>query len=332
MDLAVHLFQTVLQKDRLSSSVRLLFARLQVLVMREAIANPRGFTDDIHPARTLVALMDSCTVGIEGAMVSGADLENEIERVVLFIEQSNPVGRAVFEQAYLDFQSFLSGFRTPHASPPDKSGAVFKKEQREAYAIEYTLLIRDMLKGLTIDSKVKDFLFSVWADVLALAALSHGPHHANTMALQKVVNDLIWNSGAKTTRRSRSRVINDVSLLLKQLHAGMTLLGLSVDQQKIHIDSISPPMVDAFMSPGASPKSDTPIPPTPVSKPPVQTHTVPGTCAVHDLDTNGLEVTEQVESSVSVWSLFDEVTDKPANTPSDTEKPLLPNAKFVWPT
>ncbi len=306
VDLVTHLFHGILYEKRLSATVRLLFLRLQVAVMREVIADPCGFTVNIHPARTLVALMNSCAMGFDGAMVSGTDLENEIERVMQFLEQSFPAGRLVFEQACLIFQKFLSGFQMPIQSQPDDLIASLQKERREAY-----VLIHDMLQGLSVHSEVKNFLFSVWSDVLALTKIYHGPDHANTLAMQNVVNGLIWTSGAKKTRRSRARVISDVSLLLKQMRTGMTLIGLSLDQQKHYIDAISPSMIDAFLSVCTHSPSDKVNPSKPVALDMPVKSQPQAAYMVNDPGVNGLMVTEIDEPSDTDWAMFEKSMDHP---------------------
>ena len=332
VNLVTLLFKNILQDDRISPQMRLLFARLHVVIMRAALAEPRAFATDVHPARALVALMVSSVMGLEGDQVAKLDLEAAITQVVLFIEQASPAGQAVFEQMHRDFQKFLASVPTseytrPQAMTSDMDTLPMPlREDRAAFATEYASWIKDTLKGLSVRPEVLSFLGTVWVDVLAMTAFYRGRHHAETIAFKKAVIDLIWLSGAKTTRRSRSRVIGEVQTLLQQLRTGMTLIGLSFDEQKVHLDAISSSMVDAFLAVGKH--SGTPPPP--------QTTPTARMCSVHEYDLRGLDVSEH--QSESVWSLFEDVEDKALGGAASTPVPsrlgppsaLMPDISFVW--
>ena len=200
----------------------------------------------------------------------------------------------------------------PVESQPEVLSSTLPQVQGEAY-----ILIHDTLKGLSVHRGVRDFLLTVWSDVLALTMMYHGYHHANTLAMQKAANELLWISGAKTTQRKRSRVINDVKLLMQQLRVGMTLIGLTVEQQKSHLDVISKPIEHAFLAVSVNSKLDKTIPPKPLDKP-AKSHTQ-AQLSVHNVDMKGLHMTEIDEPPDSVWHMFEDSNAKPpdVNDPSD---------------
>ena len=205
----------------------------------------------------------------------------------------------------------------PVQSPPEILHSTFQKMQGQAYA-----LIHDMLQGLSVHGEVRDFLLSIWSNVLALTMMHYGPHHANTLAMQKAANELLWISGAKTTRRKRFRVINDVKLLLQQLRAGMTLIGLSIEQQQSYIDVISTSMVDAFLSGSGNSKPDKSIPPQTLGKP-AESHNPspsPSPSLVLHHDVKGLNVTEMDDPPDSVWRMFDESNAHPPDIHDRSEE------------
>ena len=104
-------------------------------------------------------------------------------------------------------------------------------EQKETLAIQYTIELRNMLKDVPVRNEIRDFLFKVWAEVLALAAIRSGAQHEDTIGLKKAATDLLWAASAKPNRADRARVIQDLPQLLVRLRQGMTLLvaGCSSD-------------------------------------------------------------------------------------------------------
>ena len=81
------MFQSILAEDRIPSAVRVWFARLQVPVLRVALAEPEFFSNLTHPARQLIDRMGSCALGFDAASISGSALEAEVKRIVQVIEQ-----------------------------------------------------------------------------------------------------------------------------------------------------------------------------------------------------------------------------------------------------
>jgi hypothetical protein len=94
--------------------VRVWFARLQMPVLRVALAEPEFFGTLQHPARQLIDRMGSCVLGFDAAAITGSALETEIKRVVQVIEQYPETGRRVFQLVYDEFQ--------PSSPLPDQKG------------------------------------------------------------------------------------------------------------------------------------------------------------------------------------------------------------------
>ncbi|HSV54677.1 MAG TPA: DUF1631 family protein [Burkholderiaceae bacterium] len=242
------MFQSILAEERIPPSVRVWFARLQVPVLRVALAEPEFFGTVNHPARQLIDRMGSCVMGFDASAIGGTALESEIRRVVQVIEQYPETGKRVFQLVYEEFQKFLSKFLTEKGATQKVVSVAQQVEQKETLAIQYTIELRNMLKDVPVRSEIRDFLFKVWAEVLALAAIRSGAQHADTVALKKAATDLLWAASAKPNRSDRARVIQDLPQLLVRLRQGMTLLGLDTTKQEGHLKVISDTLADAFLS------------------------------------------------------------------------------------
>ena len=248
IEIVALMFQSILAEERIPPAVRVWFARLQMPVLRVAIAEPEFFGSLEHPARQLIDRMGACVLGFDAAAISGSALETEIKRVVQVIEQYPETGRRVFQLVYEEFQRFLSRYLT-EKGPTQKLVSVAQQvEQKETMAIQYTIELRKMLSDVPVRDEVREFLFKVWAEVLAVAAVKHGPQHAETVALKQAAADLVWAASAKPNRTERARVIHDLPRLLLRLRQGMALLGLQGAEQEAHIKEIGDTLADAFLS------------------------------------------------------------------------------------
>jgi hypothetical protein len=248
IEIVALMFQSILAEERIPPAVRVWFARLQMPVLRVALQEPEFFGSLEHPARQLIDRMGSCVLGFDSTAISGSALETEIRRVVQVIEQYPETGRRVFQLVYDEFQRFLSRFLT-EKGPTQKLVSVAQQvEQKETMAIQYTIELRKMLSDVPVRDEIREFLFKVWAEVLAVAGVKNGPQHEETLALKKSASDLVWAASAKPNRHDRAKVIQDLPDLLARLRRGMTLLGLEPAEQENHIKVIGDTLADAFLS------------------------------------------------------------------------------------
>ncbi len=242
------LFQAILMEERLPAGIRVWFARLQMPVLRVAVSEPDFFASTSHPARRLIDRMGSCVMGFVAGAQEGEDaLHREIRRVVQVVEAYPDTGRKVFQTVLTEFERFLETyFRDEHAAGRKGISLAQQVEQRETWAIQYTIELRKMLESVPVHEGVRDFLFRVWADVLAHSAVQSGQASDATRALKHAAADLIWSASAKTSREERAEVLRRLPPLLKTVREGMMRAGLPNDAQDRHIQALNTALAAAF--------------------------------------------------------------------------------------
>jgi hypothetical protein len=248
IEIVALLFQSLLMEERLPASVRVWFARLQMPVLRVAISEPDFFATIDHPARKLIDRMGACVMGFDEATAGASEtLEKEIKRVVQVVEAYPDTGRRVFQTVLVEFEKFLDHyFRNEHEQSRKGVSLAQQVEQREILAIQYTIELRKMLNEVPVQEGVRDFLFQIWADVLAMTAVKHGPHSEPTKAMKRAAADLIWSASAKVSREERAEVIRRLPPLLKTLRDGMAGAGVPSDKQDEHIQTLNNSLAAAF--------------------------------------------------------------------------------------
>lgn len=248
VEIVALMFQAILAEERIPFSARVWFARLQMPVLRVAIAEPEFFGTLQHPARMLIDRMGSCVMGFDAAAISGSALEGEIRRVVQVIEQYPETGQRVFKLVFDEFVAFLNRYLTQSDTTQRVMSVAQQVEQKETMAIQYTIELRKMLNDMPVRDEIREFLFKIWAEVLAIAALRYGAQGEQTVMLKRVASELVWAASAKPNRTDRARVIQDLPQLLQRLRQGMALLGIVDEPQEAHIKIIGATLSDAFLS------------------------------------------------------------------------------------
>ena len=255
IEIVALLFQAILTEERLPASIRVWFARLQMPVLRVAMGEPDFFATTSHPARILIDRMGSCVMGFVGGVADDVDdaLHKEIRRIVQVIEAYPDTGRRVFQTVLTEFERFLETyFREENQASRRGVSLAQQVEQRETCAIQYTIELRKMLDGVPVHDGVREFMFHVWADVLAHSAVVNGPTNEATKALQRAAADLIWSASAKTSRDERAEVLRRLPNLLKAIREGMARSGLPLDKQDEHIKALNTALAAAFSARSAA--------------------------------------------------------------------------------
>jgi hypothetical protein len=258
IEIVALLFQSILTEDRIPAAVRVWFARLQMPVLRVAVSEPDFFATVDHPARRLIDRMGSCVMGFDAsAREVGDSLEKEIKRVVQVVEAYPDTGRRVFQTVLTEFEKFLEHF-FKNVNEASRKGVSLAQqvEQRETLAIQYTIELRKMLNEVPVQEGVREFLFQVWADVLAMTAVKHGVASPAAKAMKRAAADLIWSASAKVSREERAEVIRRLPPLLKTLRDGMGEAGLESDKQGEHIQRLQSSLAAAFTAKTAAISSE----------------------------------------------------------------------------
>jgi hypothetical protein len=253
IEIVAMMFQAILQEERIPATVRVWFARLQMPVLRVAIGEPDFFATTEHPARRLIDRMGACVMGFDtSARAIGDALEKEIKRVVQVVEAYPDTGRRVFQTVLTEFEKFLEHYFKNENEASRKGVSLAQQvEQRETLAIQYTIELRKMLEGVPVQEGVRQFLFQVWADVLATAAIKGGAQSEETKAMKRAAADLIWSAGAKVSREERAEVIRRLPPLLKTLREGMASAGIATDRQDEQIHILNNALAAAFTAKSA---------------------------------------------------------------------------------
>jgi hypothetical protein len=253
LEVVALMFHGVLAEERVPAVVRVWFARLQIPALRVALNEPELFTSQDHPTRRLIDRLGTCVLGF-GRKGPAADeaLELEIKRIVQVVEAYPDSGRRVFQTVLGEFEKFLdSHFREQSETSRKALSLAQQLEQRETLAIQNTIEFRRMLEGEPVQDGVRQFLFDVWADVLATVTVSQGPSSDRARAMKRVASDLIWSAGSKVTREDRADVLRRMPALLKAIREGMSTAGIPAERQEELIKKLNDSLTEGFTAKAA---------------------------------------------------------------------------------
>jgi len=247
IELVALIFEGILSEDRISPRVRLWFARLQLPVLRHALQDHSFLTDESHPARQLIDRLGACVLGFDPT-VSLEAFEAEIKRIVQVVEQYPETGRRVFETVLKELTEFLQASVQGEPHLQRAATLATRLEQRGTLTVQYTIELRRLLGTAPLHDGLRDFLFRVWVEVMAQAAVAYGSGDARARGYRQLAAELLWAASGKTHRHDRAKVIARVPALMTQIQEGLTLMGLDEAAQQLAIQPVSEALAEAFVS------------------------------------------------------------------------------------
>lgn len=242
IDIVAMLFEFILRDSQVPAEVRAQLGRLQFLVLKIALRDTSLLTQKGHPARLLVNRIGSISLGLKQLDPSGANITEEICRIVetlLCDESENP---ALFSRMLDEFDAFIA--RELRAGDQNVERTVEVVEQAQNRTLRFahtTAQMAEALSRLTIDPYLQEFLETAWVQAIELAERSDAKR---SRRYRLMVPDLLWTIVPKVREEDRSQLFALLPILLNTLREGLSLIGWENTQQQSFLNWL----VDAHTS------------------------------------------------------------------------------------
>lgn len=236
INLVSMVFEFILDDHNIPPEVSLLLGRLQIPVIKIALADKHFFSEANHPARRLLKLLSQAAIGWEKESVLQRDLlMEEIRSVVTRILNEFEVDNlALFTELEKSFSGFLLE-ETRRADTIEKRVLQTAQGQAKMEQARSTInqLINDRMQGKTLPSVVIDMIDGPWRVLMLQKLMRHGRDSDEWKQCLKTVDDLIWSIQPANAGADRERWVKIIPILLKEICSGLESIkhpGLEVDK------------------------------------------------------------------------------------------------------
>src|SRR5438552_3895432 len=276
MDVIGLLFDYIFRDPSIPESLRGLFTRLQVPILKTALLDRSFFSDKKHPARRLLDHLAAASIGATTDSGYGAALELVATRVIDELCRDFKVDVAAFVGADAKLQEFVDGEqRKLAASLNTEVAGVFAAEEDDADRSHVRAFIRDELSGVNVPFDVRSFSETTWADYLTLLRAQHGTESAAWRGAVQTLEDLLWSITAKEGPAQKARLAKLVPGLIRDLRAGAAALGLDDDRMRPFLDAMYQLHMAAIRPRADAPEQKATTESVPVSIAPMQAEAAP---------------------------------------------------------
>lgn len=240
LDLVRTLVSQVASDPLLLGPVREAVVALEPALLRLAMANPKFFNEDEHPARRL----------IESVAQRSFKFNDEFaEEFDSFFQPVQQAFKDLNAQATNDpkpFADALGALREGWAAQDEKELALQDNslqsiryaEERQALADQ---IAWDLSQRPDVDNApgvILDFLYGPWSLVIASAKLGDTEGQPDPGGFRKVVSNLLWSVKKEVTLKRPKELFAMVPGMLATLHAGLDMLGKTREETKPFFDAL----------------------------------------------------------------------------------------------
>ncbi|RLP55124.1 MAG: DUF1631 domain-containing protein [Ketobacter sp.] len=229
------IFEFVLDDHNIPPEISLLLGRLQIPIIKIALAD-RGFlNENNHPARRLLKKLSQAAIGWEKESVLQRDLlMEEIRNVVSRVLNEYEVGNMeLFTSLEKSFSKFMEDEERRARDAENQIVQIAQNQSRqEMIRSMVNQLIVDRLQGKILHADVIEIIDGPWREAMQNTLLRYGRDSEQWKSTLSTLDELIWSIQPQHATAERPRWIKLVPELLKQT---CTVLE-SVSHPKAEID------------------------------------------------------------------------------------------------
>jgi hypothetical protein len=233
IDVVSMLFDFFFDDEALPAPIKVLIGRLQIPILKVAIIDKEFFNQKKHPARKLLDSISRASLGWSGNHSDEQPLIDKTEEIVNFLINEFDQDIGVFEEAFINFENFLTGESEEIAKSEQ---ALQQQEQEKDQQIQQAreaaaALIQKLTSNRELSFTVIDFLETTWTSVLFNTYLSLGKSSNHWRNLKRISTTFVWTLVPKFSEAERVKIIKMIPALLRALSRGMGLVKISTDVQ-----------------------------------------------------------------------------------------------------
>ena len=226
LDIVAMLFDQLFDDPNIPVALKGLIGRLQIPLLKVAIADKSFFAKKTHPARHLLDTFGEIAVRLPADFGSDSGTFVHLEAIVQHLLDNFEEDVGVFDTVREQLKGVISA---EDKRVEDATRAVAERvAQTENLAVAKTAAeeeVKIRAQAHAIPGAVLEFLVEQWLRVLLLVHAKSGRASAEWKEALATMDELVWSVEPKHTPEERRKLAALVPGLVKRLVAGMSAIG-----------------------------------------------------------------------------------------------------------
>ena len=227
IDVVGSLFDQILSDPRVPPQMARQIARLQLPVLRVALADNTFFSSRKHPVRRFVNRIASLACAFDDFDHGpGKQFLERVRSLVQEIVEGDFDQIDVYTAKLASLETFIAQQAKEEVQQTSQAVSVVDNKESDLRVQQrYMLQLQAALAPLAVQEYLRDFLAQVWSQALALATRQEGPKAELVQRLKRVGRDLVMSVQPKGSPAMRKKFLMQLPPLMKDLNEGLSLIG-----------------------------------------------------------------------------------------------------------
>lgn len=240
LDVVRTLVNQVASDPLLLAPVREAVVALEPALLRQAMANPRFFSEDEHPARRLIESVAQRSFKYNDEFASEFDqFFQPVQQAFRELNASKHADSTAFADVLENLEERWRSQDEADLQQQDQGlQSVRYAEERQSLADQ---IAWDLSQRADIDHApgvILDFLYGPWSLVIASAKLNDQTQHHDPGGYKKTVSHLLWSVKKEVTLKRPAQLFEIIPQMLSTLHSGLDMLGQTREETKPFFDAL----------------------------------------------------------------------------------------------
>lgn len=231
INLVSMMFEFILDDRNLAAPMKVLIGRLQIPMVKVAIADKTFFSKGGHPARRLLNEMAMACLGWQEPTDENQRKDTlfaKMEEMVQTILAEFDTDIGIFERLLVDFRSYLDKEKRRAQILEQRTiDAEDGKAKSERARAQVDAELNRITVGRDLPLAVTKLLREAWANVMFITSLKQGVESEEWRRCTLTAQQLVWSVVAPMDKDNRQKLLKLVPELLQKLRAGLESISFS---------------------------------------------------------------------------------------------------------
>jgi Protein of unknown function (DUF1631) len=231
INLVSMMFEFILDDRNLASPMKALIGRLQIPMVKVAIADKSFFSKGGHPARRLLNEMAMACLGWQETSAENLhkdNLYNKMQELVRVILSDFETDMGIFNNLLLDFRAFQEKEKRRAQILEQRTiDAEDGKAKSERARAEVDTALRHIIGDKLLPQTVTRLLRDAWANVMFISCLKQGTDSEDWLEKNTTAQQLVWSVTSAMDKDNRQKLLRMVPELLQKLRTGLEGISFS---------------------------------------------------------------------------------------------------------
>jgi len=226
LDIVSMLFDQIFDDPKVPAGVKALVGRLQIPILKIAIADKTVFSKKDHPARELLDILGDFAGRLPAEFDQKHPTYPRLDAIIHELIEGYEDKVEIFVAANGKLRVLVAEEEAQEARQTDAAAKEVEKREKLALARKAAEdAIRERYAEGKTQKPVLEFLVTLWVKHLLIVHLQSGPGSEPWKSAVETMDLLIWSVKPKTDPVERKKLATSVPTLLKKLTAGLKASG-----------------------------------------------------------------------------------------------------------